>query len=36
MGRMGEPNELTGLVVLLASNAGSYMTGNAEHLEFSF
>ncbi|KAL5087909.1 hypothetical protein Trisim1_007316 [Trichoderma cf. simile WF8] len=27
MGRMGEPNELTGLVVLLASNAGSYMTG---------
>ncbi|KAL7905007.1 hypothetical protein GGI35DRAFT_185176 [Trichoderma velutinum] len=27
MGRMGEPNELTGLVVLLASKAGSYMTG---------
>ncbi|KAL6790323.1 hypothetical protein GGI42DRAFT_365160 [Trichoderma sp. SZMC 28013] len=27
MGRMGEPSELTGLVVLLASSAGSYMTG---------
>ncbi|EHK16323.1 uncharacterized protein TRIVIDRAFT_40085 [Trichoderma virens Gv29-8] len=27
MGRMGQPNELTGLVVLLASNASSYMNG---------
>jgi sorbose reductase len=27
MGRMGAPNELNGAVVLLASNAGSYMTG---------
>ncbi|RLT35165.1 MAG: SDR family oxidoreductase [Chloroflexi bacterium] len=27
MGRMGEPEELKGLVVLLASDAGSYLTG---------
>lgn len=27
MGRMGEPEELKGLVVLLASEAGSYITG---------
>ena len=27
MGRMGEPEELKGLVVLLASDAGSYITG---------
>lgn len=28
MGRMGTPDELTGAVVLLSSNAGSYITGN--------
>jgi sorbose reductase len=27
MGRMGSPSELTGVVVLLASGAGSYITG---------
>ncbi|KAK3939168.1 putative short chain dehydrogenase reductase [Diplogelasinospora grovesii] len=27
MGRMGEPDELTGIIVLLASRAGSYITG---------
>ena len=27
MGRMGMPEELTGVVVLLASRAGSYVTG---------
>ena len=27
MGRMGEPEELKGLVVLLASDAGGYLTG---------
>ena len=27
MGRMGKPHELKGLVVLLASEAGSYLTG---------
>ena len=27
MGRMGKPEELKGLVVLLASEAGSYITG---------
>lgn len=26
-GRMGQPEELTGVVILLASNAGSYITG---------
>ena len=26
-GRMGEPEELTGAIVLLASGAGSYITG---------
>ena len=26
-GRMGQPEELTGVIVLLASRAGSYITG---------
>jgi NAD(P)-dependent dehydrogenase (short-subunit alcohol dehydrogenase family) len=27
MGRIAEPSELTGAVILLVSNAGSYITG---------
>ena len=32
-GRMGNPEELTGPVVLLCSNAGSYMTGSAPSVD---
>ena len=33
MGRPGEPDELTGMAILLASDASSYMTGQAYHID---
>jgi len=33
MDRPGEPDELTGMAILLASDASSYMTGQAYHID---